>query len=166
READALRNERRLLEKTDPVPAIHKAAANALRAAVNKAHTDFRTTFDREKAAIEANENWRKLSSTQRNQILAEEAIDSVPSLDVSDDAALLICLQDCPLSSWKTQTNALSQQFTNAALAAAKLLEPKTQQVHLTSATLKTAEEVKAWLAKTEEHLLEKLAAGPVMIT
>ncbi|HEX9284234.1 MAG TPA: BREX system P-loop protein BrxC, partial [Nitrospirales bacterium] len=166
READAVRNERRLLEKTDPVPAIHKAAANALRAAVNKAHADFRSTFDREKSALEANENWRKLSSTQRNQILAEEGLGSVPNLDVSDDAALLSCLQECPLSSWKTQTNALPQQFTNAALTAAKLLEPKTQQVHLTSATLKTAEEVKAWLARTEEHLLEKLAAGPVMIT
>ena len=166
RQADAIRDERRLLEKSDPVPAIHKAAANALRAAVNKAHAEYRTTFDREKVALEANENWTKLSSTQRKQILAEEGIGDVPTLDVSDDAALLRCLEECPLSSWKTQTNALPQQFTNAALAAAKLLEPKTQQVHLTSATLKTSEDVKAWVARTEEQLLEKLATGPVMIT
>jgi hypothetical protein len=58
-----------------------------------------------------------------------------------------------------------LPQQFVNAALAAAKLLEPTTQHVHLTSSTLKTAEEVKAWIKVTEQELLTKVKAGPVVI-
>ena len=58
------------------------------------------------------------------------------------------------------------SKQFADAALAAAKVLEPKTQRVHLTSATLKTPDEIKAWLAKTETELLAKLATGPVVIS
>lgn len=51
-------------------------------------------------------------------------------------------------------------------AMAAAKLLEPKTQRVHLTSGTLKTEAEVKAWLAGTEKDLLAKLKDGPVVIS
>jgi gluconate kinase len=48
---------------------------------------------------------------------------------------------------------------------AAAKLLEPKTQRVHLTSGTLKTDQDVKEWLTETEKELLAKLKTGPVVI-
>ena len=56
--------------------------------------------------------------------------------------------------------------QFVNAALAAAKLLEPKTQRVHLTSSTLTMSDDVKAWITKTEQDLLAKLPNGPVVIS
>ncbi|MCE9589095.1 MAG: BREX system P-loop protein BrxC [Planctomycetes bacterium] len=166
KQADAVCAERRLLDATDSVPSIHKAVASLLRTAVNKAHVEHVTVFNREKGALEANDNWKKLTSAQRQTILATENIDALPPLDVSDDVALLRCLQTCPLASWKIRTNALPQQFASAALAAAKLLEPKTQSVHLTSATLKTPAEVKVWLAKTEQELLAKLADGPVVIS
>ena len=94
------------------------------------------------------------------------EDIDAMPTLDVSDDGALLRSLQQCTLASWKTRTNALPQQFVNAALTAAKLLEPKTQHVHLTSSTLKTAVDVKEWVTKTEQNILSKLKDGPVVIS
>jgi len=45
-----------------------------------------------------------------------------------------------------------------HAAIAAVNLLEPKTQRVHLTSGTLKTGAEVKAWLTGEEKDLLAKL--------
>jgi predicted metal-dependent hydrolase len=88
-----------------------------------------------------------------------------VPVIDVSDDAALLRCLEECALAAWKTRTNALTQQFANAALAAARRLEPKTQNVRLTSGTLRTKNEVSEWLAETERKLLEKLNDGPIVI-
>jgi hypothetical protein len=148
------------------VPAIHKGAAKLLRSAVNKAHGEYVAVFKREKTTLEASDNWKRLTPPQQKQILAAEAIDAVPTIDVSDDAALLHCLGECPLASWRTRTNALSQQFVNAALAAAKLLEPKTQHVHLTSSTLKAPEDVKAWVSKTEQDLLAKLPNGPIVIS
>ncbi|MCC7315424.1 MAG: BREX system P-loop protein BrxC [Planctomycetes bacterium] len=166
KQADAVGDERRLLDASDPAPAIHKAVGSVLRAAINKAHSEFIAVFNREKAALEANDNWKKLTPAQQQKILADEGIDGLPTLDVGDDAALLRCLEECPLASWKTRTNALPQQFSSAGLVAAKLLEPKTQSVHLTSATLKTPEDVKAWLNKTEQLLLAKLNAGPVVIS
>jgi len=166
KQADAVRDERRLLDASDPVPAIHKATAALLRAAVNKAHGEYVGVFNREKTALVSNGNWKKLTPVQQQKILADEGIDALPTLDVGDDTALLGCLEGCPFTSWKTRTNALPQQFSSAALAAAKLLEPKTQSVHLTSATLKTSEDVKDWLAKTEKELLAKLSAGPVVIS
>ena len=166
KQADAVSDERRLLDPTDPVPAIHKAVTTLLRSSLNKAYGEFIAVFNREKARLEGNENWKRLSPVQQEQILVAEGIESMPTLDVSDDAALLRCLEECTLPSWKTRINALSQQFVNAAITAAKLLEPKTQHVHLTSSTLKTAEDVKGWVGNTEKDLLSRLKDGPVVIS
>jgi hypothetical protein len=166
KQVDAVRDERLLLDSSDPAPAIQKSVVTHLRTAVNKAYGDFMAIFNREKSELEVGENWSHLTLEQQKQILRDEALDTLPELDVSDDTALLRSLEKCPLASWKTRTQALPQQFKNAALAAAKLLEPKTQQVHLTSATLKTPEDVKAWIGKTEQDILAKLANGPVVIS
>ena len=50
--------------------------------------------------------------------------------------------------------------------LTAAKLLEPKTQHVHLTSSTPQTGKDVKEWVTKTEQNILSKLKDGPVVIS
>jgi len=165
-QADAVRSERRLLEPTDPLPDIRKAAVDLLRSAVTTAHGQYKTIYNEQMAALAATDNWNKLSADQQQQILANEGIDSVPELRVGTEAELISSLEQTPLPVWKTKTDALPQQFTRAALAAAKLLEPKTQRVHLTSGTLKTPEDVKNWLAKTEKTLLARLKDGPVVIS
>ena len=65
-QANAVRDERRLLDITDPIPAIHKEAVTALRSAVKKAHDDFKTVYDREMAALTSNDNWVKITSAQQ----------------------------------------------------------------------------------------------------
>jgi len=166
KQANAVRDERRLLDELDPVPEIHREAVRVLRTAVRQAYDNFETVYNREKAALERNEIWKKLSPEQQQQILADEGIDSIPPLSVEDDDALLRSLQETALSSWKTKTDALPQQFTNAAMAAAKLLEPKTQNIKLTSGTLKTEGDVKTWVAKVERELLDKIKNGPIVIS
>jgi hypothetical protein len=165
-EADAVKSERRLLDASDPVPDIRKAAADALRAAVTAAHGEYERTYKEQMAALCASDNWKKLKDTQRKAILADESIDELPALSVGSEGDLIRSLEQTTLPAWKTKTDALPQQFARAAVAAAKLLEPKTQRVHLTSGTLKTEAEVKAWLAGTEKDLLAKLKDGPIVIS
>ncbi|MFW6106766.1 MAG: GmrSD restriction endonuclease domain-containing protein [bacterium] len=59
-----------------------------------------------------------------------------------------------------------LSDPQKNIKANAKLLLEPKTQQVHLTSGTLKTEQDVKDWLADAEKNLLAKIKEGPVVIS
>ena len=166
KQAEAVKSERRLLDASDPVPDIRKAAVDALRAAVTAAHAEYEKTYNEQMAALTASDNWKKLKADQQKQILADEGIDDLPALSVGTEADLIRTLEQTPLPAWKTKTDALPQQFARAAMAAAKLLEPKTQRVHLTSGTLKTEQEVKAWLAGTEKDLLAKLKDGPVVIS
>jgi len=165
-QAEAVKSERRLLDASDPVPDIRKAAADALRGAVTTAHTEYEKTYNEQMAALTASGNWKKLSTDQQKQILATEDLDALPGLAVGSEADLLRSLEQTALPAWKTRTDALPQQFARAAMAAAKLLEPKTQRVHLSSGTLKTEDDVKAWLAGTQKDLLAKLKSGPVVIS
>jgi hypothetical protein len=165
-QAEAVRSERRLLNTSDPIPDIRKATADALRTAVTTAHREFKRLFSEQMAVLTTSDNWKKLKEAQRKTILADEGIDEMPALSVGSEADLIRTLEQTALPAWKTKTDALPQQFVRAAMAAAKLLEPKTQQVHLSSGTLKTDAEVKGWLAGAEKDLLAKLKKGPIVIS
>ncbi|KUK51869.1 MAG: hypothetical protein XD78_2342, partial [Desulfotomaculum sp. 46_296] len=101
----------------------------------------------------------------QQKGILEAEGIDAVPELSVGDDKALLLSLKETPLPNWKTKRDALQKQFKNAALAAARLLEPKTIEIKLISGTLKTEQDVKEWITRTEKNLLENIKNGPLIV-
>jgi hypothetical protein len=166
RQAEAVHDERRLLEPTDPVPDIRRPTVDALRAAVTAAHRAFNSAYSAHMAVLDASDHWQKLAGEQRQQILIAQGIDSVPSLAVGNESELLRALEQTSLPTWKIKTDALPQQFVNATLAAAKLLEPRTQHVHLTSSTLKSADDVKSWLAQTGAELLKTLKDGPIVIS
>lgn len=165
KQVDAIRDERRLLEASDPVPALHKSVAGLLRKALNQAHKNLTTVYEREMKSLTDNDTWKKLKKEQREQILKDEGIESIPELSIGDDDSLLRTLEQFPLTSWKTRTDALPEQFKKALFTAAKLLEPKVQPVHLKSATLTTADDVKSWISDTEKMLLDKVKKGPVVI-
>jgi hypothetical protein len=165
-QANAVKDERRLLDKTDPVPAIHKEAVTALRSAVKKAYDDLKNVYNQEMAALNSNDNWANISPDKQQDILDTEGIAGIPSLSIGDDSSLLNTLEETPLSNWKTKIDALPTQFGNASLAAAKLLEPKTQTVRLSSGTLKTEDDVKSWVKDIENDLLNKIKDGPIVIS
>ncbi len=166
KQADAVKDERRLLDHSDPVPSIHKKLTALLRGAVNAVYDEYKSLYESEMDKLLTAENWKLLTGDSQSQILAAEGIDNLPAIEVGDDTALMRCLDGCSLASWRTKINALPQQFMNAAMAAAKLLEPKTQHLHLSSSMLRSPEDVKLWLNETEQQLLKKLVDGPVVIS
>ncbi|MGI6034817.1 MAG: BREX system P-loop protein BrxC [Limnochordia bacterium] len=165
KQASAVRDERRLLQDPDPVGDIHRAVAKVLRTAIRQAYSNFEMAYKREKSGLEANDNWQRLSLHQQQQILAAEGIAGLPELSIEDDESLSSSLRQTPLRTWKTRIDALPQQFANAAMAAARLLEPKTQEVRLPRQTLRTEEEVKAWLEEVEQILVDSIKKGPTVV-
>jgi hypothetical protein len=164
-EADAIRNERRLLEESDPVPPIHDNVVKLLRGALKQAQKATQETYDREMASLEENPNWQKIKKAEQARLLKDAGIVAIGDLEIGDDAGLIAALSQRSLPVWAAMADALPERFRQAALAAAKLLEPKTQSVRLKSGTLKTAEDVRAWVAEAEAQLLEKLKKGPIVV-
>jgi len=166
KQADAVKSERRLLDASDPVPDIRKAAVDQLRVAARAAFAEHESTYKDAMAALTASDDWKKINAEHRERILVDEGIDALAAMAVGTEADLVRTLEQTSLPAWKTKTDALPQQFTRAAMTAAKLLEPTTQRVHLSSGTLKTEQEVKAWVDATEKDLVAKLKDGPLVIS
>ena len=59
----------------------------------------------------------------------------------------------------------ALSQLFAQAKAKADGLGEPKIRHVKLGSVTLRTPDEVSAWIEKTERELLDQIQQRPIAI-
>jgi hypothetical protein len=156
---------RLLLDNSDHVPPMVKQAAQALRTALTGTHGAFASRHAELLKELEASSAWNAISGTQRMALMSEEEISSVPDLEVGSDEQLLAALQLTPVASWNDKTAALTVRFQNAARKAAKLLEPKTQYVTLTSGLLRTEAEVEAWLGEQEATLLAELEKGPVVV-
>jgi hypothetical protein len=156
---------RLLLDAADHVPPLVKQCAQALRTAVAGAHQAYAAQHGELRASLESSDSWQKITESQRSGILDEEGITSVPSLQIGSDDQLIQTLQRTPVAWWYDKTDALPTRFQNAASKAVKLLEPKIQQVRLSSGTLRTDDEVRTWLAAQENTLIERLKKGPLVI-
>lgn len=165
-QANAVRDERRLLDGSDPVPDIKKAAVDALRKAVQTAYDAYKAEYDAQMTALTNSESWKKLKPEQQKQVLAQEGISDPQSLSVGSETELLRTLEATPLPAWKTKTDALSQQFERARLAVAKLLEPKVQLFRVPGGTFNSEADVKDWVGKVKKDLIGKLKNGPVVVS
>ncbi len=164
--ADGVRTNRLLLDTSDHVSGLVKKCADLLRAAVTTAHANLKNTHDQQMALLTKSDVWSKLATDQQASVLGSNGITDVSPIKVGTDDELLRTLDSTPLSSWADKSAALPGRFLAALAQAGKLLEPKLQQVRLTSGTLKTPEDVKQWLSEKENELLEKLKAGPVIVS
>ena len=91
------------------------------------------------------------------------EGIVKAISLSTTDE--LVDALEECDLQRWIERTQALRSRFDALRMAAAQLLEPKVTHVPLPKRTLKTEEDVQAWLHEAEQLLNERLKLGPIMV-
>ena len=164
-QVDAITANRGLLDTTDPVPDLARVLVDALRAALVQAEKHHSETYDAERERLSAAESWRKIDRAERDRILEGLHIEKVTRGATGAEQEVLESLGRISLDSWRTRTAALPQLFSDARVQADKLVEPKTHHVKLGGATLRTPDEVKAWVAKTEQELLEQIKQGPIVI-
>lgn len=166
RQADAIRDERRLLEASDPVPDTLKAVTSLLRtelASVQEAHQAARK---RHMDEVEASEAWNHLVPEEQQQTLATHGLGTDDAFRIESDDDLFRALERMPLAARRTKTAALSQQFQDLMLAVTTKFEPKTRPVKLPGGVLKDESEVRSWLATTEKTLLDEVKDGPIIIS
>jgi hypothetical protein len=164
-QVEAIAAHRSLLDATDPVPDLAKALTDALRTALAHAEKHYAETYEAEWQRLAGAESWQKIGQEARHRILAQLHLAKVTKGATGTEQEVLASLERIALDAWRTRTAALPQLFAEARMQADKLVEPKTHYVKLTGATLRTPEEVKAWVEKTEQELLEQLKHGPIVV-
>jgi hypothetical protein len=165
RQMHAVRNDRSLLESSDPLPSIKGALTTALRDALGVAHCETTDAYALEHSRLTQNDTWQNVPDSDQIAILRSVDVQPIVKLDVASEEGLLRQLDATPLHTWPNRRDAIAQRVNRALQEAAKRLEPKVQPVRLRSTTLKSAGDIDAWLTEQKQVLLAKLKAGPVLV-
>src|SRR5439155_14708702 len=118
------------------------------------------------KKLLETSDTWKNLTAEQRQEFESRFALNDLPAADVSSESALIASLDAYDVDRWKMLIEAIPQRFANALQEGARLLAPKATTIRLPRATLRSEEEVDAWLKTTGAELKEKVKKGPLIIS
>ena len=164
-QVDAIRVERTLLAEPDPLPPLTTTLTDALRVALQSARQRLLDTRKREVGALEQSPEWQRVPEQEKSRILAANALDAVPTINVGTDETLLRTLDEYPLSKWDDLIAALPARVARAREEVAKLLEPKAVRIKLRSATLRTRAEAQEYLDRLTEEIMKEVDAGKPVI-
>jgi hypothetical protein len=162
----AIRDQRLLLEKSDPANSIRVALAGLLRDAVQKGHAAHDTAFNAAMNSLAANSVWVKVAPVDQEAIKAAVGLKAPTKPDIANDDALASHLDQKPLSSIQAELDAIAGRVALAIERAARLLEPKVQTVTLERSTLRDTAEVEAWVERQKKRLIEAVGNGPVLVS
>jgi hypothetical protein len=164
-ELDAIREQRLLLEANNPVAPVLKALADLLRQTVNALHAEQAKRHQAALKELAANDSWQRLDAADQEAILADVGLRAPAPPSIGSDEALTNYLETHTLESMRSTIDAIPGRVSQALQRAAKKLEPEVQTVRIDRATLRTPDEVEAWLAKQKKRVLDALQQGPVLI-
>ena len=162
---EAIVTHRRLLDASDPVPGLAAKLTDALRTALTQAQQRHDEIYEEEWLRLEDSDGWRRIEQKDRDEILDRLHIAKESKGTTGNEQEVLESLERISLDGWRTRAAAVPQLFADARAEADRLIEPTIRHVKLGSATLRTPEEVRAWVEKTEGELLEQLRHGPIAI-
>lgn len=162
---DAIRDERQLLDPSDPVTPQCKALADLLRKKVKGLQAEHEKAYEQAQDALKANDSWQQLDASEQQAILGEVGLVAPSPPDVSSDDKLAALLEARPLSAAQAEIDAVASRVSHAIQRAAKRLEPEVQTVTLERMTLRTETDVDAWLDRQKKRLLDALKKGPALI-
>jgi hypothetical protein len=154
-----------LLDEPNPLDPVRKGLAEALRKSLHDAHELHSQTLQKEVDHLDSQSVWGALSPEKAAGLLKAAGADSHVKPLMGTDAELLVSLQHRDLSGWQTQTDAIPTRCNQALAVAIKEAEPKARTVRLPSATIKSADELDAWLAKVRSAVEETLKEGPAIV-
>lgn len=165
-QAEAIEEQRLLLEDVDPVKPLLDDLTESLRQALQGARQRVEETRDQELAAIRDTEEWNKLPDDAWRAIFDAHHLGPIDQLDIGTDQHLLESLNSKPLASWATELEAIPTRVRQAREDAAKRIAPKAVRVRPASTTLETTQDVNRYLEDLRQEIMEHIEQGtPVIV-
>jgi hypothetical protein len=162
----AIRANRLLLSAVDPVAPVRGSLTTILRQQLANTDEQLRSAYENACLTLASNPTWRQLDSERQQRILTEVKLIARAAADLSTDAALLASLDAQSLPARRIEAELTPARAQRAIELAAKELEPTVRSVPLERATLRSKDDVRTWVARTEAQLLGAIEAGPILIT
>jgi len=164
-QCQALEQQRLLLAEPDPVLPLIKSVEDALRKALMLCHQSYEGELARQSKELEQDPSWLELSVDERQSIIESCELRPETAPKVGNRAELIAALKRTPISVWNDRIDAVRGRSARARELAAKAIEPKSQTVEVSRRTLKTKQDVDAWIAEMKGKLEKAVANGPVVL-
>jgi len=166
-QVEAIHSQRSLLDPTtDFVAPLLQQLEQSLTAAMEQSNQQQSQVVADELQKLEGNAEWQALPEVERSRISQTLQLPaSPPPAAPLERAQLLEALQKRSLASRAELADSLPTRFRKARSAAAKILEPNTQELKLSSGVLKDEAALDTWWATERQKLLTSLQNGPIQI-
>jgi hypothetical protein len=162
-----IEQQRQLLEEPDLVAPLVANLTQLLRRELNKLLGQYDCGYTEGLKRLANDSNWQQLQPEQRDKLISEQLLheSARPTIEVQSTSDVLTTLEKCPLSMFAERVAAMPARFDNVVSAAAKLCEPQAQLIQVPRRTLKTEEEIDAWVDDVKQQLKAALQNGPIVL-
>ncbi|MFF8346233.1 BREX system P-loop protein BrxC [Cellulosimicrobium funkei] len=156
---------RDLLGSTDGVSPIVADLTSAVRDAVNDAARRLAEARASGRTRLEASEAWGPLDEAERAELLASAGLEAEPAPDLSTTSAVLDAVRRRPLSAWAYAADAVEAQVRKAIEDAVRRTAPRAVSFTPPGRTLRSADDVEAYVAELRTQLTDALAAADTVV-
>jgi len=164
---DAIMERRSLLDDPDPVPPLLQKIRSGLRDALTKGTEQVKRAQETVLGKLKDDALWKQLSESQKADRLSRHdlVVQSLPPL--KDDEAIIAQIKKTPLASFAQTARLIEGSLPEIRAEAARLLEPKTVTVRLSSGVVvRTEEDLDSYLADLRVRAMSELEKGnPVVL-
>jgi hypothetical protein len=163
--AEAIEAGRQLLDDPDPIKPLLGELSEALRKELKRRSEELAMAQREALDELDAWSEWTKLDSSVRQSIIQDVTLTPTGAPDISTDENLLRVLDAIPLRGWQDRLSLVPNRRDQARQRAAKLLEPESVTVTVPSATIKSDDDLKAYLEALRERVQPHLDANRTVI-
>ena len=156
------------MDEPDPIQPLIGSLTQLLRDELNELKASYDTQHQQGMQRLETDENWAQLEPEQRNSLLSAQhlTIASKPDIQVGSTKEILDTLSRISLSALADRVAAMPSRFDTVLVGAAEMMEPEVQFISVPRRTIKTPEDVDAWLKNAKEIIEVAMKNGPVIVS
>lgn len=159
---------RQLLMEPDPVSPLVSAVAQMLREEINTVKAQWETKWNDGEERLKNDSDWAQIEdANERHTLRLPHGLTNgqTPSFSVETTEAILKTLDAVSLPAFHDKIAALPSRYDRLLEDVAKRLEPTARHIPLPNKTLKTPEDVDAWVEEIRELLHQEIEKGPVVL-
>ena len=166
-QVENIEKQRQLLEEPDLISPLITNLTQLLREELNRLAKEYQSRHDEGMERLKGDTNWQQLDPEQRNSLLSKQklTLTDAPIINVASTDEIVATLGRITLSALGDRVAAMQSRFDEVLVGAAELMEPEAQFVKLPNRTIKTEQDVDAWLDDAKSEIQKALKNGPVII-
>ncbi|MBF9018802.1 MULTISPECIES: hypothetical protein [unclassified Oceanispirochaeta] len=166
-QVETLKEKRQLIDEPNPMNPLIKGYTDLLRSELNGIQSQWKQTWEDGESQLHGDDNFNSLDPEDKHKIRRNLSLleGEQPQINLEDTSRILASLGETSIESLKDKLAALPNRYKQAQMQAAKELEPKAREVILPSRTMKTEQDIDAWMEEVKAELLKALEDGPVVI-